>query len=156
MVFIDVTAIEYSGLFQPVSHGRTDFVSTPFLWVMFVWICGSLIGGRYKKHPLSRCFSRGAMGHELIRFRINNYSHSTASVLSSCHFSCIQYSVSPRAECRQVTPRRVSSASGTKAGTTAKTFFQTQGGVRTNSWTVWSSQESVCTAKTQRKKPSAC
>ena len=29
-------------------------------------------------------------------------------------------------------------------------------GVRTNSWTVWSSQESVCTAKTQRTKPSAC
>ena len=29
-------------------------------------------------------------------------------------------------------------------------------GVRTNSWTVWSGQESVCTAKTQRTKPSAC
>ena len=28
--------------------------------------------------------------------------------------------------------------------------------VRTNSWTVWSGQESVCTAKTQRTKPSAC
>ena len=29
-------------------------------------------------------------------------------------------------------------------------------GVRTNSWTVRSGQESVCTAKTQRTKPSAC
>ena len=35
-------------------------------------------------------------------------------------------------------------------------FDRDEMGVRTNSWTVWSSQESVCTAKTQRTKPSAC
>lgn len=35
-------------------------------------------------------------------------------------------------------------------------FDRDEMGVRTNSWTVWSGQESVCTAKTQRTKPSAC
>ena len=35
-------------------------------------------------------------------------------------------------------------------------FYYRESGVRTNSWTVWSGQESVCTAKTQRTKPSAC
>ena len=37
------------------------------------------------------------------------------------HSSCIQFSVPSRIECRQVTPCRASSASGTKAGTTSKT-----------------------------------
>lgn len=55
----------------------------------------------------------------------SRYSHSMASVLPSRHFSCIQFSVPSRIECRQVTPCCASSASGTKAGTTSKTF-QTQ------------------------------
>ena len=38
-----------------------------------------------------------------------------------------EFSVLPRTECRQVTPCRASSASGTKAGTTSKFFFETQG-----------------------------
>ena len=50
------------------------------------------------------------------------YSHSMASVPPSRHSSCAQFSVPPRAECRQVTPCRASSASGTKVGTTSKTF----------------------------------
>ena len=58
------------------------------------------------------------------RFRLSVYSHSMASVLPSRHSSCTQFSVPSRAECRQVTPCRVSSASGTKAGTTLKTFFK--------------------------------
>ena len=58
---------------------------------------------------------------------LSAYSHSMASVLPSRHSSCTQFSVPPRIECRQVTPCRVSSASGTKAGTTLKNFFQTQG-----------------------------
>lgn len=52
------------------------------------------------------------------------YSASMASVLAFRHSSCTQFSVPPRAEYRQVTPCRVSSASGTKAGTTLKTFFK--------------------------------
>ena len=55
------------------------------------------------------------------------YSHSMASLLPSRHSSCAQFSVPPRAECRQVTPCRASSASGTKAGTTSKTFFKLRG-----------------------------
>ena len=50
------------------------------------------------------------------------HSHSMASVLPSRYSSCAQFSVSPRAECRQVTPCRVSSASGTKVGAISKTF----------------------------------
>ena len=53
-----------------------------------------------------------------------SYSHSMASVLAFRHSSCIQFSVPSRIECRQVTPCRVSSALGTKAGTTLKTFFK--------------------------------
>ena len=52
------------------------------------------------------------------------YSHSMASVLPSRHSSCTQFSVPSRAECRQVILCRVSSASGTKAGTTSETFFK--------------------------------
>lgn len=40
------------------------------------------------------------------------------------HSSCTQFSAASRSECRQMTPRHVSSASGTKAGTTPKTFFK--------------------------------
>ena len=56
-----------------------------------------------------------------------SYSHSMALFLSSRHSSCTQFSVQSRDECRQVTPCRVSSASGTKAGTTPKTFFKLKG-----------------------------
>ena len=52
------------------------------------------------------------------------YPHSMASVLPSRHSGCIQFSVPSRIECRQVTPCRVSSASGTKVGTTPKTIFE--------------------------------
>ena len=52
----------------------------------------------------------------------SRYSHSMVSVLPSRHSSCAQFSVSSRAECRQVTPCRVSSASGAKAGTTSIIF----------------------------------
>ena len=58
---------------------------------------------------------------------LSGYSHSMASILAFRHSSCAWFSVPSRAECRQVTPCRVSSASGTKAGTTLKNFFQTQG-----------------------------
>lgn len=53
-----------------------------------------------------------------------NYSHSMASILPSRHSSCTQFSVPSRAKCRQVTPCRASSASGTKAGTASNTFFK--------------------------------
>ena len=48
-----------------------------------------------------------------------------ASVLPSHYFSCIQFSVPSRIECRQVTPCCASSASGPKAGQ-SQNFFQTQ------------------------------
>lgn len=54
----------------------------------------------------------------------SRYSHSMASVLTSRHSSCAQFSVPSRAECRQVTPCRVSSAPGTKAETTSRTIFK--------------------------------
>lgn len=52
------------------------------------------------------------------------YSHSMASVLPSRHSSYTQFSTSTRNACRRMTRCRVSSASGTKAGTTSKTFFK--------------------------------
>lgn len=57
---------------------------------------------------------------------LNPHSHSMASVLTSRHSSCIQFSVPSRIECRQVTPCRVSSASGSKIGTTSKTFLNSR------------------------------
>ena len=47
-----------------------------------------------------------------------------ATVLPPRHSSCTQFSMPSRAECRQVTPCRVSSASETRAGTTSKTHFK--------------------------------
>ena len=55
---------------------------------------------------------------------VRSYSHSMALVLPSRHSSCIQFSASTRNACRRMTRCRVSSASGTKAGTTSKTFFK--------------------------------
>ena len=54
----------------------------------------------------------------------SRYSHSMASVLPSRHSSYTQFSASTRNACRRMTRCRVSSASGTKAGTTSKTFFK--------------------------------
>ena len=51
---------------------------------------------------------------------LSAYSRSMASVLSSRHSSCTQSSAAGRGKCCQVTPCRVSSASGTKAGTVSK------------------------------------
>ena len=55
---------------------------------------------------------------------LSGYSHSMASVLPSRHSSYTQFSASTRNACRRMTRCRVSSASGTKAGTTSKTFFK--------------------------------
>ena len=67
----------------------------------------------------------GTVRHSKVQVKaLSAYFHSMASVLPSRHSSCAQFSVSPRAECLQVTPRRISSASGTKAGTTPNTFFK--------------------------------
>lgn len=52
------------------------------------------------------------------------YSASMASVLPSRHSSYTQFSASTQNACRRMTRCRVSSASGTKAGTTSKTFFK--------------------------------
>ena len=54
----------------------------------------------------------------------SRYSHSMALVLSSRHSSCTQFSASTRNACLRMTRCRVSSASGTKFGTTSKTFFK--------------------------------
>ena len=65
------------------------------------------------------------MQHSKVQVRtLSAYSHSMASVLPSRHSSCAQFSVPSRGECRQVTPCRASSTSGTKVGTTSKTFFK--------------------------------
>ena len=60
----------------------------------------------------------------ILRTKPSVYSHSMASVLSSRHSSCTQFSASTRNACRRMTRCRVSSASGTKVGTTSKTFFK--------------------------------
>ena len=67
----------------------------------------------------------GTQRMEIRRFKKPfGYSHSVAAFLPSRHSSCAQFSVPSRAECRQVTPCRVSSAPGTKAGTTSKTHLK--------------------------------
>ena len=67
----------------------------------------------------------GTVRHSKVQFRaLSAYFHSMVAVLPSRHSSCAQFSAPSRAECRQVTPCRVSSASGTKVGTTSKTFFK--------------------------------
>lgn len=74
---------------------------------------------RFSWRLLSRISSRrrSAIG-------ISTSSHPMVPVLPSHHSSCTQFSVTSRAECRQVAPCRISSPSGTKAGTTSKTFFK--------------------------------
>ena len=60
----------------------------------------------------------GTVRYSKVQVRaLSAYSRSTASILPSRHSSCAQFSVPSRVECRQVTPRRISSASGTEAGT---------------------------------------
>ena len=67
----------------------------------------------------------GTQRMEIRRFKKPfGYSYSVASILTSRHSSCIQFSVPSRIECRQVTPCRASSASGAKAGTTSKTHLK--------------------------------
>ena len=67
----------------------------------------------------------GTVRHSKVQVKaLSTYSHSMASVLPSRHSSCAQFSVPSRTECRQVTLCRASSASGTKFGTTSKTFFK--------------------------------
>ena len=67
----------------------------------------------------------GTQRMEIRRFKKPfGYSYSVASILTFRHSSCAQFSVPSRAECRQVSLCRVSSALGTKAGTTSKTFFK--------------------------------
>ena len=67
----------------------------------------------------------GTQRMEIRRFKKPfGYSHSVAAFLPSRHSSCAQFSVPSRAECRQVSLCRVSSALGTKAGTTSNTFFK--------------------------------
>lgn len=61
------------------------------------------------------------------RFSPSAYSHSMVLILLPHHSSCIQFSLPSLTERRQVTPCRVSSASGTKAGTTSKTIFKLSG-----------------------------
>ena len=65
-----------------------------------------------------------ADGNSTLQNNLSAYSHSMALVLSSRHSSCIQFSASTRNACRRMTRFRVSSASGTKVGTTSKTFFK--------------------------------
>ena len=85
--------------------------------------CCSILAPNFaKKKPSQE--REGLLPAALCYATFSRYSHSMASVLPSRHSSCTQFSVPPRAECRQVTPCRVSSALGTKAGTTLKTFFK--------------------------------
>ena len=55
--------------------------------------------------------------HVFLLFPLDGYSFAAPSFQLHPVFGA-------RSECRQMTPRRVSSASGTKAGTTLKTFFK--------------------------------
>lgn len=69
--------------------------------------------------------SGGTRQHQNASSEVSSrYPHSMASVLPSRHSSCTQFLMPSQAECRQVTPCRVSSASETKAGTTSKTHFK--------------------------------
>ena len=74
--------------------------------------------------PMMQC----AMGTIFVAMHVcctySRYSHSVVAFLLPRHSSCAQYSLPSRAECRQVTPCRASSASGTKAGITSKTIFK--------------------------------
>ena len=72
---------------------------------------------RTKKCPEN---TSGHKNHQTTMF--GHYSHSMALILPSRHFSCIQFSAASRSECHRMTRRRVSLASGTKVGTTSKTF----------------------------------
>lgn len=67
----------------------------------------------------------GTVRHSKVQVKaLSAYSHSTASILLSRHSSCIQPSTSVRNAYRRVTRRRISSASGTEAGTASKTHLK--------------------------------
>ena len=94
--------------------------------LLVTWICPGMRA--YLPNPLAYAPHNRQLRHLFFRFCkswfLNPHSHSMASVLTSRHSNCIQFSVPSRIECRQVTPCRASSASGSKIGTTSKTFFK--------------------------------
>ena len=67
----------------------------------------------------------GTVRYSKVQFKaLSAYFHSMASALLPRHPSCTQSSASARNACRRVTRRRVSSASGTEAGTASKTHLK--------------------------------
>lgn len=86
-------------------------------------------GGRYSHHfaggfALWRC--RNSIRRYLAALNASSeassrYSRSVASILTSRHSSCTQFSLPSRTECHRMTRRRISSAPGTKAETASKT-----------------------------------
>lgn len=148
IVFVD--GCSYS-IAPQIAHGEEDirgiarghFVSTPLeyafdhevsslphvIWRLFRQHRFSFAAGIHAWSAWSRRSGLAAIGgtvrHSKVHVRaLSAYSHSMALYLSSRHSSCTQFSVSSRTECRQITPCLVSSASGTKVGTTPKTFFK--------------------------------
>ena len=69
-----------------------------------------------KTAPMTQCAMGAVWAVVYVCCTYSCYSRSMTSVLPFRHSSCVQFSVPSRAECRQVTPCRVSSASGTKTG----------------------------------------
>ena len=126
-------------------HGiaRGHFVSTPLeyafdhevnslpyvIWRLFWQHRFSFAAGI---HAWSAWFRRsglaaigGTVRYSKVQFKaLSAYFHSMASVLLPRHPSCTQSSASARNTCRRVTRRRVSSASGTEAGTASKTHLK--------------------------------
>lgn len=102
--------------------GRQTNLPNPFrcCTAVFLWIAPSPDKLRRVNHAPESLLSTGKTN---TLFTVH-YSHSVAAFLLSRHSSCAQFSVPSQAECRQVAPCRVSSAPGTKAGTTSKTFFK--------------------------------
>ena len=66
-------------MFRLVSHLQADFEMTKFTWVMLLHLRMTHFVFEHKKHPLSRLFSRGVVGHILIRYCISFYSHSVTN-----------------------------------------------------------------------------
>lgn len=102
--------------------GRQTNLPNPFqcCTAVFLWIAPSPDKLRRVNHAPESLLSTGKTN---TLFTVH-YSHSMASVLPSRHSSYTQFSASTRNACRRMTRCRVSSASGTKVGTTSKTFFK--------------------------------
>ena len=77
-----------------------------------------------KTAPMTQCAMGAVWAVVYVCCTYSCYSRSMTSVLPFRHSSCAQFSVPSRAECRQVTPCRVSSASGTKNWGNSKNFFR--------------------------------